>query len=142
MCQIVAIILSIFSGGLAGAIAANWFTGRREESNRRRTFRAYVKSVRAELMAIDSPATKGEDFIKRYEATIAGVRRACCEMSGNISCPDFEKAWVDYCGMTEAQMTRREGKFPDDGLRALAPDYDRGRLEMVGFLDAMISNAK
>jgi len=69
-------------------------------------------------------------------------------MSDDISCPDFEKAWVGYCGLTEPDIAQREGdtdrsiSVVDQPFKAFTPHYDRGRAKMIGLLDRMIDYAK
>ncbi len=73
MSHVIPIIVSALSGGLAGAVAANWFTIWRDKSARKRTFRGYVKSLKAELLAIDVTG-KDHHLVERHQATIGDVR--------------------------------------------------------------------
>lgn len=147
MSLVVPIVVSALSGGLAGAVAANWFTIWRDKSARKRTFRSFIKSVRAELLAINL-TSKDHRLVERHQETIRGVRSACCDVSDDIPGPEFERVWVDYCGLTEPDIAQREGdtdksiSVVDEPFRAFTPYYDRGRDKMIALLDRMIEYAE
>jgi len=144
----VTILCSSLSGGIFGAIVAFFLVLRKEKNSRQRTFRGYIKSVKAELKAIDLKArTGGDELLGTYKATVSGVRRACCDVSDDIPRPEFQDCWEGYCGLTEADIVQREpfknGKGLEEQLyECAASHYDRGREKMFAHLDALIRHAE
>ncbi len=138
------LVVSVCCGGLGGAVFTYYFTPRREAAARKRTFRGYIKSVKAELKAIDlHTKTGGEDLVKTYKATVSGVRFACCEVSDDVPSPQFQTSWESYCGLTEADIVQRKPLSQDKPLEdqlfeCAKSHYDLGREKMFALLDDLI----
>jgi hypothetical protein len=146
--SLVTIIISTSCGGLGGAVFSYFFTPRREAAARKRTFRGYIKSVKAELSAIDlGSKTGGDDLVRTHKATVSGVRSACCDVSDDVPSPQFQASWESYCGLTEADIVQRKpfnkDKLLDDQLYEWAEShYDLGREKMFALLDDLIRCAR
>ena len=146
------------SGGVIVAFLADRLSRKREiktrenekshsRQERKRAFRSQIKSIRAELMAIDLNDRKGQ-LINHYRTTIATLRRACCDISEDINNPEFESTWIRYCGLSDADIYNAKGsKNPEllegnDWLKAIAPQYEEGRELIVNLLDRLVELAK
>lgn len=144
--RVFSLIVSALTGGLAGAVSAHVFTICRDKKQRKRSFRGYIRSVRAELMALNLKPT-GHVFVEWHQSTIKDFRHACCNVAEDISNDEFESAWVSYCGMTESDLAQREGDenrklLLDETIRAFAPRYELGRDKVVALLDKIVALAK
>ena len=146
--SLITIAISACCGGLGGAVFSYFFTPRREAAARKRTFRAYIKSVKAELRAIDlETKAGGDDLVRTYKATVSGVRSACCDVSDDVSASQFQASWEGYCGLTEADIVQRKplskDKSPEDQLVECAKShYDLGREKLFALLDDLIRYAQ
>lgn len=140
------IIISALTGGLAGAVAANWFTIWRDRVGRLRAFRGYVRSVHFELRAINLKNLQRGQLFQRQQNTVQGIRAECARASEDVcNCrhSNFEAAWMAYCGLNQQQVEPgRQFDYENRTSTDFDPDYERGLETVEGLLQGIINHAK
>lgn len=144
--QIILSTLTVLSGGLAGAIAANSFTIWRDRRGRKHAFRGYVRSVLAEFQAIDLKSLQQGQLVQRHRATVPGVRAECARVYDDIRAgrqSKFEVVWVAYCGLKQQDVEPYDHFDPVTSPTAISfPNYERGSQKIASLLTEMLKHAK
>jgi hypothetical protein len=139
-------IAALFTGGLGGAIAANWFTTWRDQRVRKHAFRGYVRSILAEIQAIDLEALQEGQLLQKQQATVQALRAECAKVYEDIcsaSRTKFEEAWVTYCGLTKQDVEPHDRFDPVANPTAiLFPNYERGRERIATLLTEILRHAR
>ena len=144
--QIILGIAALFTGGLDGAIAANWFTIWRDRRVRKHAFRGYVRSILAEIQATDLKALQEGQLLQKQQAAVQAIRAECAKVYEDISSASrakFETAWVTYCGLRKQDVEPYDKLDPVASPTAiLFPNYERGRERIAALLKEMLNHAR
>lgn len=139
------ILVTALSGGLAGAIAANWFTIWRDCRGRKRTFRGYIRSVLAEANALDLENLHPRELVRHHQATIQGIRTQCALVYDDICSSRRSKfgiALVTYCGLKHQDVEPPTPYDPTRPETTVTPNYGSGHGKLISLLTELIDCAK
>lgn len=108
MNPVISVIVSLVSGGLAGAFVGHWLVVWREKACRRLAFRNILAVLIAELQ------DTAEDGVSHYASSRRTVLVECAKIEADIGQSkrsDFKCARREYCGLEQSEQKREKQAF-------------------------------